>query len=324
MGLPSRSWTTPLTASVHGSRLRFRSGRLGTPGLRVLPGLDSADTKACGSQTCDQKEGPESEQPLSREWANRARHVNLQKMLDAGRNSASVKERKPAVSESTRGKHEPAGQLGEIDEQAGVRDRVGPEVHHGLVAEQLALEIEPGYKPEHEGVEEERNADRLRRRAWPHHRAAPRAPARARGRPCDAAGASDPTAAARAPEAKAAQDHGRDHSGVHCQAYRPGKPQRGTAVGEELLRGRVDCNRFLAQLRQETPAADDPSRKNHHHQHPRAGDEPAPTRHAPAALMRSANEDRAMGDLDELGWRVVLPRRSAAAAPAGRRRPVQT
>ena len=85
-----------------------------------------------------------------------ARHVNLQKMLDTGRKSASVKKRKPAGMEPARRRQNPAGQPCEIAKQAGINDRVGTEIHHGLIAEQLALVIEPAQQPEDEGVEEKR------------------------------------------------------------------------------------------------------------------------------------------------------------------------
>ncbi len=92
---------------------------------------------------------------------NRARHVNLQETLDTGRNSASVKKRKPAGMEPARRRQDAARQPCEIAEQAGINNRVGPEIYHGLIAEQLALVIESAQQPEDEGVEEKRHAEQL-------------------------------------------------------------------------------------------------------------------------------------------------------------------
>ena len=58
--------------------------------LGFLPDFDGADAKGRGSQTRTQEEGRRSEQSSMREWADRARHVNLQETLNAGRNRGPV------------------------------------------------------------------------------------------------------------------------------------------------------------------------------------------------------------------------------------------
>ena len=79
-------------ASLRGGRCRFRGGRLRAPRPRLLPSLDGADAKGGGAQTRDEEEGRTNDHTLTRERADRARHVNLQETLDAGRNGASVQE----------------------------------------------------------------------------------------------------------------------------------------------------------------------------------------------------------------------------------------
>ena len=118
-------------ASLRGGRCRFRGGRLRAPRPRLLPGLDGADAEGGGAQACSEEEGRRKDQSLTRERADRARHLNLQETLDAGPNSTSVKEWKQAGTDGGRRGQEPAGQPGEVDEQGGIGDRVGPEVHRG-------------------------------------------------------------------------------------------------------------------------------------------------------------------------------------------------
>lgn len=166
---------------------------------------------------------------------NRSRHVNLQETVDPGRNSASVKERQPARMHAARRRQNPAGQPCEIAEQAGINDRVGAEIDHGLIAEHFALEIEPVQQPEDEGVEKEGYAEQLADQLRHIIASSQVSHLVQQAGPAVRPGPVFPLRRHEHQRAEADQGHWRGDTGVHRQVQAPVQPQCGTAIGEELL-----------------------------------------------------------------------------------------